>query len=148
MIIKTHKFIHNGRMQEYVPVETARDLEKSISSSAHWIEEATAALEGYAATTPYPDIAVVAALASLAKAQAQTNVTIRATKKEMTPEQKKWIDEASYEQLLTKWRFGVSDPMFQGLCGNHFDEVMKQRRREVGSKEAVQTSKRIGWEKP
>lgn len=63
----------------------------------------------------------------------------------MTPTQKKWIDEASYEQLLQKWRFApMGDPFFQGACGMYFNEVIWKRRDEV---DAASISKKLGWEK-
>ena len=61
----------------------------------------------------------------------------------MTPAQKKWIDEASYEQLLEKWRFApAGDPMFQGDTGDYYSNVMKQKRETANH---VQASKSIGW---
>lgn len=61
----------------------------------------------------------------------------------MTPDQKRWIDSASYEQLLEKWRFApVGDPMFQGDTGDYYSDVMSQKR---SSCDHVQASKNIGW---
>lgn len=63
-------------------------------------------------------------------------------------EMKKWIDNASYGQLLSKWRFApVGDPFFQGEIGDYYSEKMAEKRREVGDAEHVATSKRIGWDK-
>ena len=46
---------------------------------------------------------------------------------------KKWIDSATYEELLRKWRFAPSgDPLFQGQTGDYFNSVMRKRRAEVG----------------
>ena len=63
----------------------------------------------------------------------------------MTPEQKKWIDEASYEDLLRKWRFAsVGEPMFQGDTGKYYSKVMnEQRSADPGGH--VRASKSIGW---
>ena len=59
---------------------------------------------------------------------------------------KSWIDTASYEELLTKWRFSPSgSPWFQGEVGNYFGEMMNKRRAEVGEAEAVRVSKAVGW---
>lgn len=59
---------------------------------------------------------------------------------------KDWIDKASYEELLTKWRFAPSgSPWFQGEVGKYFEEVMSKKRAEVGDAAAVQASKNIGW---
>ena len=65
----------------------------------------------------------------------------------MTPETKAWIDNASYEDLLRKWRFAsTGDPLLQGDAGKHFQEVMKRKRAEVGDEGHVRASKEIGWE--
>lgn len=59
---------------------------------------------------------------------------------------KQWIDEASYADLLWRWRTApVGDPMFQGEIGRYYDETMKRRRNEVGQAEHVRASKQIGW---
>ena len=64
----------------------------------------------------------------------------------MTPEQKKWIDEASYEDLLRKLRFGaVGDPMFiDDTVYGYFSKVLHERR-EANPAEHVRASKAIGW---
>lgn len=63
----------------------------------------------------------------------------------MTPDQKRWIDSASYEQLLEKWRFApVGDPMFQGDTGDYYSDVMSQKKSKC---DHVQASKNIGWGK-
>jgi hypothetical protein len=65
----------------------------------------------------------------------------------MTKEQKDWIDNASYEQLLRKWRFApLGDKMFQGVVGDYYAMVMSKKRSE-DEDAAIQSSKRIGWEK-
>ena len=57
-----------------------------------------------------------------------------------------WIEQASYEELLHKWRFEPSDSRwFQGEVGKAYGLTMRQRRIEVGNAEHVATSKRIGW---
>ena len=54
-----------------------------------------------------------------------------------------WIDNASYEELLSKWRFSsLGDPMFQGETGDYYAKVMKEKRENV---DHVSASKRIGW---
>ena len=46
---------------------------------------------------------------------------------------KKWIDNATYEQLLSRWRFApIGDLMFQGEVGDYYAEVMERKREEVG----------------
>ena len=61
-------------------------------------------------------------------------------------EHKKWIDNASYEELLRKWRLAPSgEPMFQGQSGEYFSAVMRKRRKEIGDAAHVRASKNIGW---
>ena len=66
----------------------------------------------------------------------------------MNPEEmKKWIDHASYEQLLSRWRNApVGDPMFVGEVGDHYKKKMAERRSELGDSEHIRASKSIGWE--
>jgi hypothetical protein len=62
----------------------------------------------------------------------------------MNERTKHWIDNASYEELLAKWRFTtLGDPMFQGETGKYYSKVMSEKRK---SADHVQTSKNIGWE--
>ena len=59
---------------------------------------------------------------------------------------KRWIDSATYEQLLSRWRYApVGDPMFRDEVGKYYSEVMAKKRDEVGHEEAVRASKNIGW---
>ena len=63
----------------------------------------------------------------------------------MTPEQKSWIDGASYEELLRKWRFAPSgEPMFQGDTGDYYQKVMNEKK-SADQAGAVAASKSIGW---
>jgi hypothetical protein len=65
----------------------------------------------------------------------------------MTHEQKAWIDYASYEELLRKYRFAaIGDPLFSGACGDYYVQVMRKKREEVGDAAHVRASKFIGWE--
>lgn len=62
----------------------------------------------------------------------------------MNEQTKRWIDAASYEELLSKWRFAsIGDPMFQGDTGDYYAAVMREKRK---SADHVQDSKNIGWE--
>lgn len=62
----------------------------------------------------------------------------------MTPEEKYWIDNASYEKLLRKWRFApVGDSFFTGETGSYYAEKMNQKRRELDPEEQVRISKDI-----
>ena len=64
----------------------------------------------------------------------------------MTDELKRWIDGASYEELLSRWRFApVGSPLFAGDTGDYYSEVMAAKRKEVGNDEHVRASKSIGW---
>jgi len=58
---------------------------------------------------------------------------------------RKWIDSASYEQLLRRWRSApAGDPFFRNPLGDYYYEVMDRKKAEVGHSGAVATSKRIG----
>jgi hypothetical protein len=64
----------------------------------------------------------------------------------MDESMKQWIDNASYEQLLSRWRnAAIGSPFFQGEIGDYYAEKMKQKRIEVGNDEHVRASKSIGW---
>ena len=61
---------------------------------------------------------------------------------------KSWINEASYEQLLARWRFSKSDDkMCQGSLGEYFAREMERKGSALSDAERVETSKRVGWEK-
>jgi len=63
----------------------------------------------------------------------------------MTPGQKEWIDNASYETLLRKWRFAPSgDPLLQGDTGQYFAKKMGEKKQTC---DHVQVSKNVGWER-
>ena len=63
----------------------------------------------------------------------------------MTPEQKEWIDQASYEDLLRRWRFApVGDPFFQGDTGDYYSKIMGELR-AADPAGHVAASKSIGW---
>ena len=64
------------------------------------------------------------------------------TKEEM----KEWIDNASYEELLEKWRFApIGDPFFKDEMGDYYSQVMNRKRSEITPKEHTRVSKNIGW---
>lgn len=66
----------------------------------------------------------------------------------MTEAQKKWIDNATYEQLLERWRFApLSSPWFYGECGEYYGKRMAELR-SADPDEHVAASKRIGWVNP
>lgn len=61
---------------------------------------------------------------------------------------KQWIDTASYEELLRKWRFApAGDPFFTGDTGDYYAKKIAEKRAEVGDEEHVRASKSIGWER-
>lgn len=61
-------------------------------------------------------------------------------------EMKEWIDNASYKELLFKWRFDpLGSPFFKGDVGMHYDEIMRKKKEEIGQDEHVRISKEIGW---
>ena len=58
---------------------------------------------------------------------------------------KRWIDAATYQDLLRKWRFAsVGDPMFQGEIGEYYSKVMAEKRKTA---DHIQASKNVGWDK-
>jgi hypothetical protein len=68
---------------------------------------------------------------------------------EMTKKEKKWIDDATYEQLLSRWRNApIGASIFSGQSGMYYSRTMDQKKIAVGHDEAVATSKRIGHDGP
>ena len=66
----------------------------------------------------------------------------------MNEQLKQWIDNATYEQLLSKWRFhGIGDCMFQGETGKYYSKIMFEKRDQLDHKDQVRASKNIGWGK-
>jgi len=64
----------------------------------------------------------------------------------MRPEIKKWIDEASYEEMLRKVRFEPAGSEYFVLgTGKYFAVVMTEKRDKLPEGEYVKISKRIGW---
>jgi len=57
-----------------------------------------------------------------------------------------WIDEATYQQMLTRWREApCGDQMMLGEIGEYFIEVLRQKRNQYTHDQQVMISKRIGW---
>ena len=67
---------------------------------------------------------------------------------DLTLENKRTIDDKSYEELLNGWRFAPSgSPWFQGETGNYWGERMKEfRNQPEGNAKHVAASKSIGWD--
>lgn len=65
----------------------------------------------------------------------------------MNPEEMiAWINQASYYDLLKKWRFAESgDPFFQGKVGEHYEQTLREKREALPHSQQVETSKLIGW---
>lgn len=64
----------------------------------------------------------------------------------MTAAEKDWIDNASHEQLLRKWRFAPSgDPFFTGETGEYYGKALAEGRRADPAGH-TQASKNIGWD--
>ena len=60
---------------------------------------------------------------------------------------KAWVDNASYEELLWKWRFASSgDPFFRNYTGmgDYYRSAMNKKGKTV---DKVAISKRVGWKK-
>ena len=65
----------------------------------------------------------------------------------MTQEQQDWIDGASYEDLLRKWRFEpIGSPWFTDKCATYFESAMRRARASAGVDGHVAASKSVGWE--
>ena len=65
---------------------------------------------------------------------------------DLTKENKKYIEDLSYEQLLSRWRFApLGDCWFQGETGDYWGSAMNRKKEEIGQNKAVSISKSIGW---
>lgn len=60
--------------------------------------------------------------------------------------EKEWIDNASYEELLKRWRFSsVGDTIFQGEIGKYYSKIMSEKKNNLSHEEQVRISKNIDW---
>ena len=60
-------------------------------------------------------------------------------------EMKRWIDNASYQDILDKWRNDpTGSPWFQGEIGRYYTAAMKRKRDAATFNERVAASKTIG----
>jgi hypothetical protein len=73
--------------------------------------------------------------------------SVRPARPAMTEEEMmRWIDTASYVQLLEKWRNEeVGSPWFSGEVGTHFSEAFRRLRDATPDGQRVAASKQIGW---
>lgn len=59
-------------------------------------------------------------------------------------EREEWIRNASYKELLRKWRYEpAGSPWFEGEVGVYYTKVMALKKAEVGHDAAVRASKEI-----
>ena len=59
-----------------------------------------------------------------------------------------WINTASLEELLRKWRFHPpGSTLFCGRVGAHYAKTMASRRDEAGPEAWTAASKRVGWQR-
>jgi hypothetical protein len=64
----------------------------------------------------------------------------------MTPKQKEWIDNASYQSLLQKQRFAPSgDPVFQDKEAWEYFSARMGKLKSEDPAAAVRASKNLGW---
>ena len=61
-------------------------------------------------------------------------------------EMKMWIDGATYEQLLRRWRDApLGEQIFVGEMGSYYARALFDKKAALPTSEAVQVSKRVGW---
>lgn len=59
---------------------------------------------------------------------------------------KDWIDNATYSQLLYRWRFAsFEDKIFSGEIGDYYSKIMKEKKKQLANDELVSASKEVGW---
>jgi len=59
---------------------------------------------------------------------------------------KGWIDNATYSQLLYRWRFAsINDRIFSGKIGEYYSKIMKEKKSQLTNDEHVSASKNVGW---
>jgi hypothetical protein len=64
----------------------------------------------------------------------------------MDDTQKKWIDDASYERLLERWRNAPpGDSIFIGDAGNYYKKIMNEKRDNC---DHLAISMKVGWGGP
>jgi len=62
----------------------------------------------------------------------------------LNQQNKQYIDNLSYGQLLSRWRFSpIGDPWFQGETGKYWSERMAELQAQGA--DHVGTSKALGW---
>jgi hypothetical protein len=68
--------------------------------------------------------------------------------KKTDAELRKWIDEATYEEMFRKRRFApIGDPFFcHDEVGDYFVKVMGEKEDKTTHDERVAISKRVDWD--
>jgi hypothetical protein len=65
---------------------------------------------------------------------------------EMTSEDRYWIDNASYEELLTKLRQEpINSKWLSKDTGSHLAFTLSVKRRQLTEEERVEIAKRVKW---
>lgn len=65
---------------------------------------------------------------------------------DLDPTLKSWIDNATYAELLQKWRHDPrSSPYFQPPIGTYYKTVMDQKSMALSDADRVAASKSVGW---
>ena len=66
----------------------------------------------------------------------------------MTEGQRLWIINASYYELLKRWRFAEGrDDIFHNASGLYYTKIMNEKQNALSHSECVRISKLIGWKK-
>jgi len=61
-------------------------------------------------------------------------------------EMKKWIDESSYGQLLSKWKYSpIGDDFFRGEVGEYYRIKMREKKELLDNNLRVLISKSVDW---
>lgn len=64
---------------------------------------------------------------------------------DLTPENKKFIDDLGITELMRRWRFSqVGDPWLQGDTGYYWSQRIRDLR-DHSNEAYVRASKEIGW---
>ena len=64
----------------------------------------------------------------------------------LSPAQLKWLDEASYADLLARWRYGrKGEVWFCGTNATRYKRIIEQRKLELLPFEAERIEKEVGW---
>lgn len=60
---------------------------------------------------------------------------------------KQWIDNATYSELLTRWRFEpIGSEWFDGELGEYFKQRFFYLRDSMVGEDLIRVSKAVGWD--